>query len=71
MASSLSLNWGILFGEFQCLPVNDCSAVNCDSGALSRGSEYLVLIILFKSFSCLLKNALTDLKNCVKLWLLI
>ena len=31
--------WGIFFGEFQCLPVDDCSAVNCDSGALARGSE--------------------------------
>ena len=31
--------WGIFFGEFQCLPVNDCSAVSCDSSALARGSE--------------------------------
>ena len=31
--------WGIFFGEFQCLPVNDCSAVSCDSGVLGRGSE--------------------------------
>ena len=31
--------WGIFFGEFQCLPVNDCSAVSCDSGVLVRGSE--------------------------------
>ena len=31
--------WGIFFGEFQCLPVDDCSAVICDSGALARGSE--------------------------------
>ena len=31
--------WGIFFGEFQCLPVDDCSAVSCDSGALTRGSE--------------------------------
>ena len=31
--------WGILLGEFQCLPVNDHSAVSCDSGALARGSE--------------------------------
>ena len=30
--------WGI-FGEFQCLPVDDCSAVSCDSGVLTRGSE--------------------------------
>ena len=31
--------WGIFFGEFQCLPVNDCLAVSCDSSALARGSE--------------------------------
>ena len=31
--------WGIFFGEFQCLPVDDYSAVSCDSGALARGSE--------------------------------
>ena len=31
--------WGIFFGEFQCLPVGDFSAVSCDSGALERGSE--------------------------------
>ena len=31
--------WGIFFGEFQCLPVGDCSAVSCDSGALAIGSE--------------------------------
>ena len=28
------------FGEFQCLPVDDCSAVSCDYGALARGSEH-------------------------------
>ena len=31
--------WGIFFGEFQCLLVDDCSVVSCDSGALARGSE--------------------------------
>ena len=31
--------WGIFFGEFQCLPVDDCSAVSCDSSALVRGNE--------------------------------
>ena len=30
---------GILFGEFHCLPDNDCSAVSCDSSTLTRGSE--------------------------------
>ena len=33
--------WDIFFCEFQCLPVNDCSAVSCDSGALPRGSEHM------------------------------
>ena len=27
------------FGEFQCLPDDDFSAVSCNSGALARGSE--------------------------------
>ena len=31
--------WGIFFGEFQCLPVDDCPAASCDSGVLARGSE--------------------------------
>ena len=31
--------WVIFSGEFQCLPVNDCSAVSCDSSALSRVNE--------------------------------
>ena len=30
---------GLFFGEYQFLPVDDCSAVSCDSGALTRGSE--------------------------------
>ena len=35
--------WGISFGEFQCLPVDDCSGVSCDSAALTRGSESQLL----------------------------
>ena len=31
--------WGIFLGEFQCLTVDDCSAVCCDSGVLARESE--------------------------------
>ena len=31
--------WFIFFGEFRCLPVDDCSVVSCDSIALARGSE--------------------------------
>ena len=38
--------WSIFFGEFQCLPVNDCSAVNCGSSALSSGSESFYFTIL-------------------------
>ena len=43
--------WGICFGEFQCLPVDDCSAVTCDSGVLARGSEstsfYSTIFVFF------------------------
>ena len=39
MASLLSLDVGYLFGEFQCLPVDDCPAASCDYSALVRGSE--------------------------------
>ena len=28
------------FAEFQCLPVDDCSAVSCDSSALTRWKVY-------------------------------
>ena len=31
--------WDIFFGEFQCLPVDDCPAASCDPGVLARGSE--------------------------------
>ena len=31
--------WGIFFGEFHCLPVDDCPAASCDSGVLAKGSE--------------------------------
>ena len=39
VASPLSWMWGIFFGEFQCPPVDDCSAVSCDYGALTGESE--------------------------------
>ena len=35
--------WGIFFGEFQCLAVDDCPAASCDSGVLTRGSEMVFL----------------------------
>ena len=35
--------WGICFGEFQCLSVDDCSVVICDSSALTRGSGHMSL----------------------------
>ena len=31
--------WGIFFGDFQPLPVDDCPAASCDSCVLARGSE--------------------------------
>ena len=31
--------WGIIFGEFQCFPVDDCPEASCDSGVVARGSE--------------------------------
>ena len=31
--------WGTFFGEFQCLPVDDCPTASCDSGVLAKGSE--------------------------------
>ena len=34
------------FGEFQWLPVDDCSAVNCDCGALARGNTNPFLFYL-------------------------
>ena len=48
--------WGIFFGEFQCLPIDDCPAASCDSGALARGSESTsfysaILVPLCLSFS--------------------
>ena len=51
MVSSLSLDvGGIFFGELQCLPVDDCSAVSCDFGVLARGSHWAIfcLAITFK-----------------------
>ena len=41
--------WGVFFGEFQCLPVDDCSAVSCDSGTLTRGSEEYYILLILKS----------------------
>ena len=29
----------MFFGEFQCLPVDDCPAASCVSDVLARGSE--------------------------------
>ena len=46
--------WGIFFGEFQCLPVDDCSAVSCDSGVLTRGSESTSFYSAILNQSCFL-----------------
>ena len=48
--------WGIFFGEFQCLPIDDCSAVSCDSRVLARGSEST-------SFHSAILNHLTSIFN--------
>ena len=48
--------WGIFFGKLQCLPIDDCSAVSCDSSALARGSlsGFLSLLLPLKfSVLCL------------------
>ena len=46
--------WGILLSEVQCLPVDDCPAASCDSGALARGSEstsfYSAILVNLLSF---------------------
>ena len=44
--------WGIFFGEFQCLPVDDCPAASCDSGVLARESE-TVVFFLWLIFHCI------------------
>ena len=53
--------WGIFFGEFQCLPVDDCSAVSCDFGALTRGSErtsfYSAILNQSHTFSLLIVSS--------------
>ena len=50
--------WGIFFGEFHCLLVDDCSAVSFDSSALTRGSE------LTSFYSTILNQSLhNDLKE--------
>ena len=44
-----------VFSEFQCVPVDDCSAVSFDSGALARGSEctsfYFAILIQSQQIS--------------------
>ena len=60
--------WRIFFGEFQCLPVDDCPAASCDSGVLTRGSgsssfystilinlflhDSLLMLLLGSTFEC-------------------
>ena len=59
--------WDIFFGEFQCLPVDDCSAVNCDSGALARESEQTSFYsaVLNQSPNVLLKACVSLLIFCL------
>ena len=59
--------WGIFFGEFQCLPVNDCSAISCDSIGLERESESTSF------YSIILNQSLTLVFNlvwklCFSIW---
>ena len=46
--------WGIFFGEFQCLPVNDCSAISCDFGVLVREWEHVLLLCHLEPISGIL-----------------
>ena len=55
---------GIFFGEFQCLPVDDCPAASCDSGVLTEGNESTsfysaILVQPLTSFNWLLCLILT------------
>ena len=52
---------GIFYGEFQRLPVDDCSAVSCDSSALARGNEST-------SFYSATLNQSTTLFIIAKIW---
>ena len=57
---------GIFFGEFQCLPVNNCSAVSCHSGVLTRGSEstsFYCSIFVGGAFENRFLDPKTDLLN--------
>ena len=59
--------WGIFFGEFQCLPVDNCSAVSCDSSVLARGSESTSFYsTIFKVI--IFYNSIYQKKNLLK-WL--
>ena len=46
--------WGVFFGEFLCLPVDDSSAFSCDSGALTRGSDKLTCIMISNKVNLLI-----------------
>ena len=63
--------WGIFFGEFQCLPVNDCSTVSCDSGVLARGSESTPFYsaILVQGLNCILLYQADTLSRSITLWI--
>ena len=58
---------GVFFGEFQCLPVDDSSAVSCDSGALTRGSEptsFYSAILLSVPLFCFKMSVSSPVKWC-------
>ena len=67
--------WGIFFGEFQCLPVDNCPAVSCDSSVLTRGSEitsfYSTILVQGLRAVFLLVISLGGQQNIVKYMLIV
>ena len=56
--------WGIFFGEFQCLPVDDCSAVNCDSSPLKREWEHVLLLRYLMLISIMVYHRILNIVPC-------
>ena len=65
--------WGICFGEFQCLPVSDCSAVSCDSVLSQEGvsacpsspPSWTSLLKPYRKFLCMKKVEIQYIKICL------
>ena len=61
--------WSIFFGEFQYLPLNDCSAVSCDSGTIARGSPEILLGRDFVTFDLAVSTEpVSGTKQCMILY---